>query len=102
MLLSQEDGYNPNEVDNEGHTPLSLFMEGEKYTSNQFYHPAYKHENIFYLLCKAGADVNVIYPEPHYKPALKEDDILEEYMDSYDPKGKYHCTPLINLLRLNP
>ncbi len=26
MLLSQEGGYDPNEVDNYGHTPLSLFL----------------------------------------------------------------------------
>ena len=29
MLLTQGEGYDPNEVDNEGHTPLSLFMKGK-------------------------------------------------------------------------
>ena len=102
MLLTQEEGYNPNEVDNEGHTPLSLFMQGDKNTQHQFYDPAFKHENIFLLLAKAGADVNFVYPESHYKPALKEEELQDEYLGTYEPKGKYFCSPLINLLRLNP
>lgn len=102
MLLAQAGGYNPNEIDNEGHTPLSLFMKGPGNTGSQFYHPAFKQENIFYLLATAGADVNVVYPEAHYKPAIKEDDLDETHLESYDPKGDYHCTPLINLVRLNP
>ena len=102
MLLTQADGYNPNEIDNEGHTPLSLYMKGPGNTSSQFYNPALKIENIFYLLVNAGADVNVVYPESHYKPALKEEDLDEANFDTYDPKGDYFCTPLINLIRLNP
>jgi ankyrin repeat protein len=27
---------------------------------------------------------------------------MEEHLGEYDPKGQYYCTPLINLLRLNP
>ena len=46
--------------------------------------------------------MNVIYPENHYKPALKEEDLMEDHLGSYDTKGQYYCTPLINLLRLNP
>lgn len=55
--------------------------------------------NIFTRLLKAGADVNVLYPEEKYKPAFKEDEVDGQ---QYDPKGKYFCTPLINLIRLNP
>ena len=53
------------------------------------------------MLVKAGADVNVVYPEGSYKPALKDEDLEEEHLASYDSK-KYYCTPLINLMRLNP
>lgn len=103
MLLTQtEGGYDPNDVDNTGHTSLSLFMKGDTNTQHQFYNPTFKHENIFYLLCKAGADVNIVYPENLYKPALKEEDLDEDQLEEYDPKGQYYCTPLINLLRLNP
>lgn len=102
MLLTQADGYNPNEVDNEGHTPMSLFLKGDKHCPHDFYHPVFKHENIFLLLAKAGADVNIVYPEGHYKPALKEEELEEDALGSYDPTGQYYCTPLINLLRQNP
>ena len=77
-------------------------MKGNQNTAHQFYHPVFKHENIFLLLVKAGADVNVVYPEAHYKPALKEDELEEDHLGSYDPSGQYYCTPIINLLRLNP
>jgi hypothetical protein len=53
MLLSQAGGYDPNEVDNYGHTPLSLYLEGNKNTPHQFYHPAFKQDNIFLQLVKA-------------------------------------------------
>ncbi len=102
MLLTQTEGYDPNEVDNEGHTPLSLYLKGTTNSSHQFYNSAFKQENIFYLLASSGADVNVVYPEDHYKPALKEEELLEEHLGSYDVKGQYYCTPLINLMRLNP
>ena len=46
--------------------------------------------------------MNHIYPETHYKPGLREDELDLEQNDDYDPKGPYYCTPLINLLRLNP
>lgn len=77
-------------------------MQGDKNTKLQFYDPFFKAENIFILLAKAGADVNFVYPESHYKPALKEGEIDVKYLHTYDSKGKYHCSPLINLLRLNP
>lgn len=53
-------------------------------------------DNIFMLLAKAGADVNVVYPEEDFKPAHKEEEVEDP---NYDPKGKYMCTPLINLIR---
>jgi hypothetical protein len=59
----------------------------------------FKRENIFSLLCQAGADVNIIYPEELFKPALKDEELDEDQLGTYDPKGQYHCTPLINLLR---
>ena len=102
MLLSQAGGYDPNEVDNYGHTPLSLFLEGNKNTPHQFYHPAFKQDNIFLQLVKAKADVNFAYPEKLFKPALKEEELDEDHFESYDTKGTYMCTPLINLIRQNP
>lgn len=101
MLLTQAEGYNPNEVDNEGHTPLTLYLQGDKNSAHQFYHPVFKHENIFFLLVKSGANVNVVYPENHYKPGLRDEELEEEHLASYDPKGQYFCTPIINLMRLN-
>lgn len=77
-------------------------MQGDKNTQHQFYDHAFKVENIFLLLAKAGADVNFVYPESHYKPALKEEELQDKYLGTYEPKGKYYCSPLINLLRLNP
>jgi len=74
-------------------------LKGTANTPHEFYHPMFKRENIFYLLVKAGADVNFVYPEALYKPALKEEEVDEQFMDDYDPKGDYFCTPLINLLR---
>jgi hypothetical protein len=40
-------------------------------------------ENIFYLLVKNGADVNFIYPEDAYKPALRDEEV--EDLANYDP-----------------
>jgi len=54
---------------------------------------------MFSLLAKSGSDVNFIYPEEIFKPALKEEEVHDP---NYDPKGKYYCTPLINLIRQNP
>jgi hypothetical protein len=83
MLLAEDDGYNPNEVDNDGHTPLSYCLNGSK-VELQFYEPVHQYENIFKQLVKAGADVNFVYPEDHFKPAFKEEEVDEQYMDSYD------------------
>ena len=85
MLLTQTDGYDPNEVDNSGHTPLSLYFKGKKTVLFDFYHPVFKRENIFFLLCQAGADVNVVYPEEIHKPALKEEELEEDHLGQYDP-----------------
>jgi len=102
MLLTQTQGYDPNEVDNSGHTPISLYFKGKKNTPHEFYHPVFKRENVFYLLCQAGADVNIVYPEETYKPDLKDEELDEDQLGAYDPKGQYYCSPLINLLRQNP
>ena len=75
---------------------------GKKNSVHPYYNPIFKHENIFLLLVKAGADVNVVYPEETYKPALKDEELDEDHLGTYDPKGKYFCTPLINLIRINP
>ena len=87
MLLTQAQGYDPNEVDNSGHTPLSLYFKGKKTVPHDFYHPVFKRENIFFLLCQAGADVNVVYPEEIHKPALKEEELEDDHLGQYDPKG---------------
>jgi hypothetical protein len=38
-------------------------------------------------LCQAGADVNVVYPEEIHKPALKEEELEDDHLGQYDPKG---------------
>lgn len=40
--------------------------------------------------------MNAYYPEEDFKPAHKEEAVEDP---NYDPKGKYMCTPLINLIR---
>ena len=87
MLLSSGSGYDPNEVDNSGHTPLSLYFKGKKTVPYDFYHPVFKRENIFYLLSQAGADVNFVYPEEIYKPDLKDDELEEDHIGQYEPQG---------------
>jgi len=42
------------------------------------------------------ADPNILYPEENFKPAFKEEEVQDE---TYEPKGKYYATPLINLIR---
>ena len=56
-------------------------------------------KTLFSVLAKSGADVNCVYPEESFKPALREEEVINW---SYDPRGAYRCTPLINLLRQNP
>jgi hypothetical protein len=46
--------------------------------------------------------VNFVYPENLFKPAHKEEELDEENLASYDTKGQYYCSPLINLIRQNP
>lgn len=77
------------------HSALSLLLEGE-HSSYRFFDNTV--ENIFSVLVKNGADVNVVYPEKLYKPAFKEDDVEDE---TYNPKGPYYCTPLISVIRSN-
>ena len=76
LLLTHSDGYNPNEIDKEGHTPLSLCLKGKR-VDDLFYNPVFAIENIFYLLAKAGADVNFVYPEDEYKPAFNDEEVDE-------------------------
>lgn len=63
------------------------------------YRPDFMIDNIFLNLVKAGADVNIVYPEDKFKPAFKKDEVENP---RYNPQGKYLCTPIITLIRLNP
>jgi len=72
ILLSQAGGYDPNEVDNYGHTPQSLFLEGNKNTPHQFYLPAFNQDNVFLQDGKAKADVNFLYPENYSTQHLRK------------------------------
>ena len=56
--------------------------------------------NTFYSLVKAGANVNILYPEESFKPGFKEHEVDD--LSNYDANGKYFTTPLINLIRQNP
>ena len=99
-MLLEENGqlkYNPNEIDIDGHTPLSLCLKGSN-SKYLFNFPPPGNDNIFLLLAKHGADVNIVYPEKNFKPAFKEDDVADED-ESYDSKATYKCTPLINVVR---
>jgi ankyrin repeat protein len=77
---------------------LALCLKG-KYPETQFYNPVLLFENIFMLLVKSGSDVNFVYPEELYKPAFKDEELIE--LDDYDPNGKHYSTPLINVIRNN-
>jgi hypothetical protein len=77
-----------------------LCLRGGK-IKTPFYNPQFIQENIFYLLVKNGADVNFVYPEETYKPCFKEEEVDEQHMHNYDPKGPYHCSLLVHLVRQN-
>ena len=83
----------------DGYTPLSYFLKG-KSSESQFYNHVFHQDNIFLSLVKAGADVNFVFPEPDFKPDFKDEEL--EDLDSYDPKGKYQTTALINTIRRQP
>lgn len=74
LLLKENPPYNPNEVDNEGFTPLSLCLRGDV-LNQMIYRPDFMIDNIFLNLVKAGADVNIVYPEDKFKPAFKKDEV---------------------------
>lgn len=95
LILSREDGYQVNEVDDEGHTPLSTFLKGDR-VKQYFYNRINPIHHIFSVLCKYGADVNFVYPEKTFKPGYKQEDVDDE---DYDPKGQYKTTFLINVIR---
>jgi ankyrin repeat protein len=100
-MLLDERGYNPNEIDVYGHSPLSLCIQG-KASGNLLYHSNFGNvhmDNIFFMLVSKGADVNIVYPEKTCKPTFKKEEVDEEYEDSYDPEGQYLTTPLINVIR---
>ena len=99
LLLSSHNDYQINEVDKDGYTPLSYFLKG-KSSEQLFYNHVFHIDNIFLNLVKAGADVNFVFPEPDYKPDLKDEEV--EDLESYDPKGKYFTTALINTIRREP
>lgn len=99
LLLESKNEYKVNEVDNDGHTPLSYFLKG-KSAEAQFYNHTFEIDNIFLSLVKNGADVNFVYPEDEFKPALRDEEV--EDLESYDPNGKYHSTFLINTIRRQP
>jgi hypothetical protein len=71
MLLEEGEGkaYNPNEIDSEGHSPLSLCLQGNK-VAYKFHNTQLQYENIFFLLVSHKADVNIVYPEKVYKPGM--------------------------------
>lgn len=102
MLLTQENAYDPNLVDSQGHTPLSLYLKG-KYAATSFSNQVQNPNNIFPLLVQHGADVNFVYPEDSFKPAFTEDQIGKDKLaQGYDPKKPYKCTILINMIRQAP
>ena len=89
MLLY--DNIEVNQVNDEGHSPLSLALKGSN--------PPSLHENfgfdtkpIFAMLVMGGADVNVVYPEKSHQKKKGKDEQQEE---------EYKCTILINYLRHN-
>jgi len=97
MLLSDSNPYDPNEIDNEGFSPLALCIQGKKSNTTYYNMGVFgMADNIFMQLVRKGADVNIVYPEDSFKPGLREDEVDDQ---NYDVKGKYHTTPLINLIR---
>ena len=60
MLI--HDNIQVNQVNQEGHSPLSLALKGSNPPSLHDNH-LYDTKPIFAMLIMAGADVNVVYPE---------------------------------------
>ena len=76
LILGSGDNYNVNDVDEDGHSPISYCLRGEK-VKKAFYNRTFGIYNIFKTLVDQGADVNIVYPESTYKPAHKFDELDE-------------------------
>ena len=98
MLLNKENQYNPNEIDTYGHSPLSLCLKGP-IASGLYYNLGALSDNMFLALVKAGADVNIVYPEETYRPAFTEEEVDD--MNYKTGKTDYRCTILIHTIRQN-
>jgi ankyrin repeat protein len=64
QMLLEVGSYNLNEIDIYGHSPLSLCLKGKN--SSSLYYFDSTRDTIFTLLCKKGANVNIVYPESDF------------------------------------
>lgn len=88
QILIQE-GVGINEVNNDGHTPLSLWMKGKDGASRTLRSlqsgqalELFEQKSMFLLLARNGADMNVRYPE-----------------ESFPDDKNYKCSIIINIIR---
>ena len=88
QILVQE-GVGINDVNNDGHSPLSLLMKGKDGASRTLRSlqsgqalDLFNSKSMYLLLAKNGADMNVRYPE-----------------ESFPEEKNYKCSILINIIR---
>ena len=92
------DNIQVNAVNVDGHSPLSLALMGKsppKLTEDT----DFANKTIYQLLIRAGANVNIVYPEDsHRKKPLKKDN---KEAKSAEEEKEYKCSILINYIRHN-
>ena len=85
VLLLLEQGAKPSLTDAEGGSALTMYLEGVKCKTIRLFNAERGvYDEIFELLAKHGADMNVVYREKTLKS---------------DFGGEYRCTLLLNLIR---
>lgn len=81
-ILIQE-GINVNQVNEAGHSPLTIFMQGERGANRVITRHNIEGvvgHSIFDLLADGGANMNHCYPEEHVKQAGYKCSILVNYV----------------------
>lgn len=101
IRLLQEGGASAASIDMHGHSPLTVYLKGKSAASVMLHVPTTGvFDPIFEALMTAGADVNLLYPEPDFEPAYKGEikSLMKEHSAKYD-ESVYKTTILINMVR---
>ena len=95
-----------NQVNLEGHSPISLALKGEPKTLVRYENTLAKP--IWFLLMEAGSNPNIVYPETSHnkKKSKKEEKEKRKSGETADSKAEneepeYTCSILINYVRHN-